>query len=181
MTDRIAVHVDTSGLASGLAEASAEINRVARDEIAPAAALIEDVFATAARAIERDLARAARSGSLSLKSLANSIINDLKRAFVDAAVRRPLENLLTSALSAPFAGGRAGGGFVAPGGRFLVGERGPELFRPSVSGRIEPAGARALTVNISLPGVSSPEGFRRSETQIAAALSRALARGQRNL
>ena len=185
MIDKIAVHVDTSGLSAGLAEASAEIARVARDEIAPAAALIEDVFATAARSIERDLARAARSGSLSLKSLANSIVNDLKRAVVDTLVRRPLEALLKNAFAAPFAanfaGGRAAGGFVAAGGRYLVGERGPELFTPSVSGRIGAAAPRAITVTIALPGVTDAASFRRSETQIAAALARALAKGQRNL
>ncbi len=38
-----------------------------------------------------------------------------------------------------------------------------------------------LAVNIHLPGVQDAESFRRSETQIAAALARAVGRGQRNL
>ncbi|MEX0644393.1 MAG: hypothetical protein WD076_03740, partial [Parvularculaceae bacterium] len=92
-----------------------------------------------------------------------------------------LEALLKNAFSAPFGGGRASGGFVAPGGQFLVGERGPELFSPSVSGRIESPASRAVTVNLTLNGVSDPRAFRQSETQIAAALARALAKGQRNL
>lgn len=177
MTEQISVAIDTSGLGA----AGAEIARLAREEIAPAAALIEDAFAGAARSIERELARAARSGSLSLRSLANSIVSDLKRAAIDALVRRPLENLLAGALAGTFAGGRAGGGFVAPGGAYLVGERGPEIFTPSVSGRIGKAGAAPVAVNITLHGVTSPEAFRQSETQIAAGLARALAKGQRNL
>ena len=37
MTDRINLHLDASGLASGLSAAGAEMNRLAREEIAPAA------------------------------------------------------------------------------------------------------------------------------------------------
>lgn len=180
MTDRIAVTLDASGLSSGLSQAGAEISRVARDEIAPAAQLIEDSFASVARTIERDLGRAARSGELSLKGLARSIINDLKRVAIDTLVRKPLENLLSSAFAGLFGGARAGGGPVSPGRSFLVGERGPELFRPSVSGRIEPAGSRPMSVSIIVQGAADADSFRRSETQIAAALARALARGERN-
>ena len=180
MSESIAVSLDASGLSSGLSQAGAEITRVARDEIAPAAQLIEESFASVARTIERDLARAARSGELSLKGLARSIINDLKRVTIDTLVRKPLENLLSSAFSGLFGGARAGGGPVAAGGSFLVGERGPELFRPSVSGRIEPARGRAMSVSIVVQGASDAESFKRSETQTAAALARALARGERN-
>ncbi|MGE0410357.1 MAG: phage tail tape measure C-terminal domain-containing protein [Amphiplicatus sp.] len=177
MTERIALSIDASGLSSGLSEAGAEIARIAENEIAPAAALIEEVFSTTARSIERDLSRAARTGSLSLKSLANSIVGDLKRVAVDTLVRKPLESLVASA----FGGARAGGGFVAAGAHYLVGERGPELFTPAVSGQIGAPAPAPVTVNITLPGVSNAESFRQSETQIAAALARALAKGQRNL
>lgn len=177
MTDQLSVTIDTSGLGA----ASAEITRLARDEIAPAAALIEDAFSSVASSIERDLARAARSGSLSLKSLANSVFSDLKRVSIDALVRRPLESLLTNALTGTISGGRAGGGFVAPGAAYLVGERGPEVFTPSASGRIGAAASSPVAVTIVLPGVTNAEAFRQSETQIAAGLARVLARGQRNL
>ena len=100
-------------------------------------------------------------------------------------MRRPIENLLTNAFAAPFGGGRAGGGVVAPGQSFLVGERGPEIFTPFASGAIGAFGsgagaARPVNVSITLPGVSNAESFRASETQIAAALSRALSKGARN-
>ncbi len=180
MTGNINVHVDAAGLSAGLTEASAQIARVAQDEIAPAAALIDEAFSGAARSIERNLARAARRGSLSLKGLADSILRDLKRLAIDTLVRRPIENLLTNAFTAPFGGGRAGGGVVAPGQSFLVGERGPEIFTPFASGAIGAGEARPVNVSITLPGVANAESFRASETQIAAALSRALSKGARN-
>jgi hypothetical protein len=39
------------------------------------------------------------------------------------------------------AGGKAGGGPVSGGSSYLVGERGPEIFTPGVSGNITPNGA----------------------------------------
>jgi hypothetical protein len=52
-----------------------------------------------------------------------------------------------------FRGARALGGPVAPGGSYLVGERGPELFTPSSSGNITPnhamGGGANITVNVS--------------------------------
>jgi phage-related minor tail protein len=181
MTEPIRLSIDASGLADGLGRASAEISRLAREEIAPAAGLIEDAFAAVAATIERDLGRAARAGEFSLKSLARSVVSDLRRVAVDSLVRKPIENLLAGAFAAPFGGGRAGGGFAARGQSFLVGERGPELFTPAVSGRIDPPGGRGVVVNIALPGVTDADSFRRSQTQIAAALARALGRGERNL
>ncbi len=180
MTESVSLHLSTAGLSSEFSEAGAEISRVARDEIAPAAALIEDAFTSAARVIERDLARAARSGSLSLKSLAQSIIRDLKRVAIDSFIRKPIENLLYSALSGAFGGGRAAGGPVAAGQSYLVGERGPEFFTPHVGGRIGGAGAPSINVSIALPGVTNAESFRASETQIAASLARVIAKGARN-
>jgi len=180
MPDRISLHIDTESFAA----AGAELARVAEEEIAPAARLVEDAFAGAARAIERDLARAARSGSLSLKGLADAIVRDLGRAAINTLVRRPIETFLTNALTAPFGGARAAGGLALRGQSYLVGERGPELFTPSASGAVAPAGggaARAgVQVSIVLPGVSDARAFRQSETQIAAALARALAKANRN-
>ena len=52
-----------------------------------------------------------------------------------------------------FRGARAAGGPVAPGGTYLVGERGPELFTPSSSGNITPnhamGGGNTITVNVN--------------------------------
>ena len=52
-----------------------------------------------------------------------------------------------------FRGPRALGGPVSPGGSYLVGERGPELFTPSSSGNITPnhamGGGASITVNVN--------------------------------
>jgi len=79
MTDNIKINVDASGLTAGVAQAGAEVERIAREQIAPAAALIDDAFATAASSIQSNLARAAERGELSLKSLTRAILRDLRR------------------------------------------------------------------------------------------------------
>ncbi|MEZ5920944.1 MAG: phage tail tape measure C-terminal domain-containing protein [Parvularculaceae bacterium] len=180
MTDTVSLNLNATGLSDGFASAGAEISRVAREEIAPAAALIEDAFSGAARVIERDLARAARSGSLSLQGLANALLRDLKRVAIDSFIRKPIQNLIYGALTGGFGGGRAGGGLAVPGQSYLVGERGPELFTPLSTGRIGEAGSAPVNVSINLAGVANAESFRASETQIAASLARVLAKGARN-
>ena len=65
------------------------------------------------------------------------------------------------------------------------GERGPEAILPLARGpdgslgvRASTTGAVSITFNITTPDADS---FRRSETQIAALLARAVGQGQRNL
>jgi phage-related minor tail protein len=76
--------------------------------------------------------------------------------------------------------------FPMRGGRGLMGEAGPEAIMPLTRGAdgrlgVQAAGgsARPVTVvmNIQTPDV---QGFQRSQSQIAAQATRALARGQRN-
>jgi lambda family phage tail tape measure protein len=75
--------------------------------------------------------------------------------------------------------------FGMRGGMGLMGEAGPEAIMPLTRGPdgrlgVQAAnGGRQVTVvmNISTPDV---QGFQRSQSQIAAQASRALARGQRN-
>ena len=76
----------------------------------------------------------------------------------------------------PLAGGRVG----------LMGERGAEAIMPLARGADGRLGVRAsgaapatqVTFNVTTPDV---EGFRRSQSQIAALLSRTVSQGQRNL
>ncbi|WP_411819706.1 phage tail tape measure protein [Hyphococcus formosus] len=180
MAETINVNVDTSGIT----EAGLEIERLARDQIAPAAMLIEDAFAVAARSIQSNLARAAERGELSLKKLAQALLRDLRGFAIDSLVRQPVHNLVSNALTGAFGGARANGGPVATGQAYLVGERGPEWFTPTQGGIVQPmgraGGVGGVNVNITLPSVTDTDSFRRSETQIASALARAVARGQRN-
>ena len=181
----VKISVDAGEFAAAMGEAGEAFERAAAERIAPAAAIVEDAFADAARAIERELARAARSGEISMKRLGRSIVTSLTAGLADNLVRRPIETFLGAAFSglgASVSGGRAEGGLVAPGQSYLVGERGPEVFRPGVAGGVSPAarGPAPVSVSISLPGVVDAASFRASETQIAAGLARALARGGRN-
>ncbi len=57
-----------------------------------------------------------------------------------ANIYLPGSGQIVSALGGLFKGKRAAGGPVSPGGAYLVGERGPELFAPRVPGNIVPNG-----------------------------------------
>lgn len=59
-------------------------------------------------------------------------------------------------------GARAGGGPVSAGGLYLVGERGPELFRPNGSGSIVPNHALAGGVVVNVIGAPSQPEVRES-------------------
>lgn len=87
----------------------------------------------------------------------------------------------------PFAkGGIVGSATAFPmrGGMGLMGEAGPEAIMPLARGPdgrlgVQSAGGKAVNVvmNITTPDV---QGFQRSQSQVAAQVSRALSRGQRN-
>ncbi|MEH6665938.1 MAG: phage tail tape measure protein, partial [Brevundimonas sp.] len=65
-----------------------------------------------------------------------------------------------------------------PGAAYVVGERGPEVFRPSGAGTIEPlGGAPGVTVNVRVDG--GADALLRSEAQIAQMLARAVRLGAR--
>ncbi len=141
-----------------------------------------------------------------LKSVANTItdtIYSIAMRPVTGALGGFLAQGLSSVMSAgmPFAAGGAfsqgrvmpfaRGGIVSSptsfpmrGGRGLMGEAGPEAIMPLARGPdgrlgVAAAGGRGVSVvmNISTPDV---RGFQRSQSQIAAQVSRALSRGQRN-
>jgi phage-related minor tail protein len=83
--------------------------------------------------------------------------------------------VIASPIAFPLAGGRIG----------IAGERGAEAILPlsrGADGRLgvkaEGSGGITVTFNVTTPDA---ESFRRSETQIAALLARAVAQGQRNL
>ncbi|MET4682874.1 phage tail tape measure protein [Brevundimonas faecalis] len=144
-----------------------------------AAASIEAAFGRAGESLSRSLVRAAADGEVSLGELARAVLNAVNAAA--AAMSKGGSGGLSEAVAAAvngFSGGRADGGPVLGGGAYLVGERGPEVFRPAGAGMIEPMGAGpGVTVNLKIDG--GAEGLLRSEAQIARMLARATALGAR--
>jgi hypothetical protein len=96
------------------------------------------------------------------------IVNDLIPAIKQAYVAfQDIYSIVVAIKNAmpdnPFSGGpggaagrtarvghRALGGPVTAGASYMVGERGPELFTPRISGRITPNGGGAMQVNLVL-------------------------------
>ena len=144
--------------------------------------------------------------SEALNTVANSMINATYNAAIKpvtnqlggilaTGVSGLVDNILPFADGAPFSQGRvmpfATGGIVSGatpfgmrGGMGIMGEAGPEAIMPLARGpdgklgvRGAGGGGNTIVMNISTPDV---QGFQRSQGQIAAQMTRALSRGQRN-
>lgn len=148
----------------------------------------------AGQAIERALTRAIVSGKLGfedLKRLALSAMADIARAAISnglgalgggGAGGGGLLSLGTSVIGALFgAPGRATGGPVSAGRAYRVGERGPEWFVPTSSGRVETGNGAArniaITVNVRGDGAGDPQRLAQTGRQLARAVRRAVATG----
>ncbi|MGH6780780.1 MAG: tail tape measure protein [Sphingomonadaceae bacterium] len=175
----VSVRADTSGFARDVAEMKGALE----GPLGAGAVKAGDM-------IENALGRAIRTGKLGfddLKRVALATMAEIAASAIRAGVSGGGSgggsNLLAigaqilGALGLP---GRATGGPVAPGAAYLVGERGPELFVPTASGRIEPmrggGGARDVRVAISInaPGGGEPQALARSGRQVARAVRAAL-------
>ncbi|MCG7984738.1 MAG: hypothetical protein JAY90_18550 [Candidatus Thiodiazotropha lotti] len=79
-----------------------------------------------------------------LSDVLRSLAQDVLRIFVRKQVTEPLGTILSSIFTSFF---KAEGGSVSAGQSYIVGERGPELFTPGVSGHITPNNALGGIVN----------------------------------
>ena len=112
-------------------------------------------------------------GAKSLSEAATGVLNNLKRKLVEVAVEKAAAGI-TGAIGGAI-GGKVGGfisglfkrqagGPVSRGQSYLVGEKGPEVFTPSKSGRISPneslgsSTVNNITVNVDASGNQSMEG-----------------------
>lgn len=178
----VSVRADTAGFTRDIADMRGQLE-------GPLAAGVE----RAGRMLESALLRAVRTGKIGfedLKRIALSAMAEIAAAAVRSGIGAIVggggtNNLAVAAgqivgavLGVP---GRATGGSVARGRAYLVGERGPEIFVPTASGRID-AGARGgarevrLSISINAPGASEPQALTRSSRQIARAVKLALLR-----
>ena len=158
------------------AEAAAALEGL-REPAERAAASIEDAFGRAGESLTRSLARAAADGEVTLAELARAMLAAVNAA--SGSNGSGLSNAISQAVQTIFSGARADGGAVVGGGAYLVGERGPEVFRPSGAGAIEPVGGAAVVVNVRVDG--GAQSLLRSEGQIAQMLARAVSLGARKL
>ena len=143
-----------------------------------AARSIDEAFAKAGTGLVRSLAHAAADGKVSLSELAQAVLGALSSG-AGGGGGNGLVQALATAVGSAFSGARADGGPVAAGGAYLVGERGPELFRPASAGVIEPMGG-GVNVTVNVQG-GDAAGLVRSDAQLAQALARAASLGARRL
>jgi hypothetical protein len=175
----------------------ADTNVFARDMAVMKAELAGPFAATAdqaGRMLENALVRALRTGKLGfedLRRVALSAMADIAGAAIrggldtlfkggggPGGIVASLASLIPSLFGAP---GKAIGGPVSPGRAYLVGERGPELFVPTASGRIETGHRDAakdirLNITINAPAGGEPQALRASSRQVARAVRQALLR-----
>lgn len=123
-------------------------------------------------------------GAGATTSLMGSAIGSLDSIFKNlggTSGTNPLGKL--SQVLSIFGGFRAGGGDVMPGKSYMVGENRPEMFVPSVPGRIVSGGGGSggggrgpmmVTVHQHIHGAHNPESFRAAGGQIASETYRQL-------
>lgn len=161
-------------------KAAAALSEFASGPVIDAARAIDQAMDRTFRSMEHSIARAVVAGRTSFSEFVTGVLHDLDRLAARSYVVQPFENVLSQLVSSiiPVGGARAAGGPVEAGNAYLVGENGPEMFVPNTSGAIAPNPRPSIVLNVQARDAQS---FLKSETQLAAMLSRALARGQRNL
>jgi len=184
----VSVRADTGAFSRDVAEMRAQL-----------AGPLSEGAARAGLTIEAALLRAVRTGKFGFEDLKRTILT-MMNEIASSALRSGLDalaggggggsggglgglagQLITSLLGLP---GRAGGGPVAPGRAYMVGERGPELFVPTASGRIEAGAGQAaprdirMSIIVNAPSGGAPEALAKSSRQVARAVREALLRAE---
>ena len=175
----VSVRADTAAFARDVAAMRAELD-------GPLAAGAE----RAGAAIERGLLRAVRTGKLGfeeLKATALAVLAEIAASAIkgglDAILGRGSGGagqggLLSLAGGLTGLPGRATGGPVSPGVAYMVGERGPEVFVPTASGRVDVPAREGRDIRIALtinsPANTAPAMLARSSRQVARAVRAAL-------
>ena len=102
--------------------------------------IIRDVSETAAGSVEQGFMNAFHhvgDGLDSLKSAANDVLQSIADVIWRQSVAQPAAAWVSNLIN-KFAGSQAAGGEVFAGRSYLVGENGPEMFVPAVSGSVVP-------------------------------------------
>ncbi|MBK5934236.1 lambda family phage tail tape measure protein [Rhodovulum imhoffii] len=146
-------------------------------------------FSDTLRDLGRSIANAAYSAAMRpVQNHLGGLVAGGVEALVDAAMPFGKGGAFTQGRVIPFARGGVisqATYFPLRGAAGLMGEAGPEAIMPLARGADGRLGVRSagggrpvnVTVNIATPDI---QGFRRSQSQIAAEIGRAMVRGQRN-
>lgn len=144
----------------------------------------------AGSAMENALGRFIRTGKFGFEDLKRtvlSVMNEIAASTLQMNIGGSggsggiFSTLASVAMTAFGLPGRATGGPVSPGQAYLVGERGPEVFVPTASGRIETSAARGgatINVTVNAPADASPAFMAKSGRQVARAVRQALLRAE---
>jgi hypothetical protein len=161
---------------SGVADVAAQLEKALTSAFVDAVAEGKS-FGEVLRSLERDLLRIGTQ--MAARSLLGSIFGDGG----GGAGGGGMLSGLVRGIGSLFGGFRAAGGPVDPSRYYVVGERGPELFRPTTAGVIEPNGGGAGRQGMAFHfhGIRDMDGFRQSQSAVAAAVSRGARAGGRNL
>jgi len=183
--DNISIGADIAPLSGALDSAAKALSDFASGPVAEASARIDTAVNRSFNSVANTISRAAVSGKLSINQMVTSILRDLERVAISQFIVKPLQSVISNMAGSIFGvgGARASGGPVAADVPYLVGEHGPELFVPSSHGNIAPnaaLGSARASITLNVQTADAPS-FLKSEPQLAAMMSRALARGQRNL
>lgn len=154
-----------------------------------------DGFGRAGHVLETGLLGALRRGSIGfddLKRVAFNALSEIASYSLQSGISSlfggengsgvgGLGSILGQSVGALFGlPGRATGGPVSGGQAYIVGERGPEVFVPTSSGRIDtgqsaPGRDVRVAIQVAVPrGQAAPTAMQRSSRQIASAVRRAL-------
>jgi len=171
--------LETQGLS---VRALVEKNNQAK-QLVENARLVEQSFKNLAQGISTDLAQGIQGlirGTSTLNEVMNSVLDKMIDAAFNMAFFGNAGGTLTKGLGLfgnLFGGLLANGGPAKAGKSYIVGEKGPELFTPSVSGTVSPnsslGGSTNIVVNVDASG-SNVEGDEEEGRQLGIALSAAI-------
>ena len=153
------------------------------EQLVKNAELVRDAFRDLTTNIATDLADGIQGlirGTSTLNDVLSNVLNKMIDAMFNMAFFGNAGGTLTKGLGLF---GNLFGGFLSTGGRakggksYIVGEKGPELFTPGVSGAVSPnsslGGSTNIVVNVDASG-SSAEGDEEQGRQLGLAISAAV-------
>ena len=145
------------------------------DKLRQAQVKIDALYASIGSTVQTGLVDAiqgAINGTRTLGEVARSVFNQIQRSLISYGVNAFLGGIF------PGFPGLANGGVTKPNQSYIVGEKGPELFTPGVTGKVTPnhelgGGSTNVVVNVDASG-TSVEGDEQSAAQFGEAIAAAV-------